>query len=141
MRRAPRCSSTLSIRTRYSARQFTDAGRRLGFVDGLDLHVQRALGARHAAADAGAADAADDEGLGAVGQLAGALDLGDGADGREASRRSAGTMTSRPADGLGGGGGPLGLVALERDRDHHAGQHDARGERKQREERSTGCLT
>ena len=101
------------------ARQFTDAGRRLGFVDGLDLYVQRALGARHAAADAGAADAADDEGLGAVGQFAGALDLGDGADGRELPVDPR-DHDEAPGHGFGGGGGLLGLVALEGDRDHHA---------------------
>ena len=137
MRRAPRCSSTLSIEDAVLAREFADAGRRLGFVERLDLHVQRALGAGHAAADAGAADAADDERPGAVGQLAGALDLGDGADGRELSVEP-GDEDEAPGHGFGGGGGPLGLVALEGDRDHHAGQHDARGEREEREERSLG---
>ena len=90
-----------------------------------------------AGADAGAADAADHEREGAVGQLAGVLDLGDRAD-RRVTAVDPG-HEHEPAPGLlGGGAGPLGLVGLERDRDDHLREHDALRERQQGKQLGAG---
>ena len=117
--------------------ELTDPLGRRGLVELLDLDVQRTSGTGDPAADPGAADAAHHQRLGAVGQLPGTFDLGDRADGRELAV-DPGHHHETSADGLGRGGGPLGLVALEGDRDDHSRQHDPGVEREEREERSLG---
>ena len=62
------------------ARELAGARSGSGLVDRLDRDVQRAARAGAADADAGAGQAADDERLEAVAELAGVLDPGDGAD-------------------------------------------------------------
>ena len=69
--------------------------RRSGSSTGSTCTCSAPVRAGLAGADAGPADAADHEGAGAVGQVARALDLGDGADLWRNGRRPAGTSTSR----------------------------------------------
>ena len=98
----------------------------------LDLDVERTVLSGDAGADAGPCDAADDEGPGAVGQLAGALDLGDSAD-RRIPAVEPGHEHHPAVDRFGCGRGPLGFVALQRQRHHHLRQDDAVRERQEGE--------
>jgi hypothetical protein len=61
-------------------RELARARRWHGLVDRVDVHVERAVGTDLAGADASAADAANHQRAGSVGEIAGALDRGDGAD-------------------------------------------------------------
>ena len=74
-----------------------------------------------------------DDGVAAVGQGADVLDVGDDADAGEAV-----VDPGHEHEGAGVAGGldrGAGLVALEADGDHHAGEHDAGGQGQDRE----GC--
>ena len=89
--------------------------------DGLGRDPQPGSGADHAGPEAGPTRGPDDQGLGAAGQRAGRLDLGEGADPGEAVA-DLGHEQQLAAGVVGGAGGGLGLLRLGGDGHDHAGQ-------------------
>jgi hypothetical protein len=75
-------------------------------------------------------EAAHHDGLEAVRQLAGVLDLGDGAH-TGVAVVEARDQQDPAVRGCGGGDGGLGLVTLQGHGHDHAGEHDAGGQREQ----------
>ncbi len=93
--------------------------------------------AQLAGADPAAAHTADHERASPVREVARALDRGDRADPREPAVDAG--HEHDPVAGVGGRrAGPLRLVGLERDRDHHLREHDALSEGQQGQELGLG---
>ena len=95
-------------------------------LDALGGDPQAGAGADHAGAEPGPARGADHEGLGAAGQHAGRLDVGEGADPGEAVA-DPGHEQELAAGVLGGGRGGPGLLGLGRDRHDHPREDHAVG--------------
>src|SRR5829696_5931534 len=123
-------------------------GRRV--VDRLDLDPGGGPGAGHAGPDAGPVQAAPDHRQLPVGQLAGVLDLGDGADGGVAAV-DLGDEQQVAAGVTGGAGRRTRLGRLQGGGDDHSRQHDPAGQGQEGEgldrelghafSRSKGCDT
>ena len=97
----------------------------------LELHPDGVSGPGHAGADGGPVQAPDHDRLGPAGRPPHLLDVGDGPDPGVGAALPLGHEQEGVFGVLGRVDGRPGLRRLERERDHHAGQDHARGERKQ----------